>query len=82
MKRKIPMTKENEQLRIRDTYAKRDFSGKTSLYEWNRPDVIQKDVTKRLFTANLLSDTFGPDISAIRVLDVGCGTGSFLRLPA
>jgi SAM-dependent methyltransferase len=48
-------------------------------YAWHRPDIARQAVTRTRVLAELLPLTVGRDLSAIRVLDVGCGNGSFLR---
>lgn len=70
---------EAEKERIRSVYADRDEVGRRELYAWHRPEVRQQDTERERVTAALLVKTVGPDLSNIRVLDVGCGTGGFLR---
>lgn len=65
--------------RIRSVYSGRDAIGKKALYAWHRPEVRQQDAERERVAADLLVRTLGTDLSHIRVLDVGCGTGSFLR---
>lgn len=42
-------------------------------------EVRQQEAEKELVVASLLAGTIGTDLSSIHVLDVGCGTGGFLR---
>lgn len=70
---------ENEESRIREVYAKRGSTGKGGLYHWSRPDVLLNQYRLRsaaaiLFTANGLYD-----LSRIKALDVGCGSGGWIR---
>jgi len=68
-----------EQERINNVY--RQWHGGTALarYAWHRPEVLQQVTDRSRAFGALLSATVGPDLSAIRVLDVGCGSGGFLR---
>lgn len=50
-----------------------------ALYAWNRPEVRQQDAERERVYASMLSESFGPDLSDLDVIDVGCGTGGFLR---
>jgi 2-polyprenyl-3-methyl-5-hydroxy-6-metoxy-1,4-benzoquinol methylase len=63
--------------RIRSVYAKRD--DKKHLYVWHRPEIIYQEGEKNAVIAALLSKNHSFDLSESRVLDVGCGTGGFLR---
>lgn len=68
-----------EAVRVREAYARRDASGKAQLYAWHRADVqwaqyrFRAAVTKALLTAG------HSDLSRLDCLDVGCGTGAWLR---
>ena len=72
-------SKHQEIFRIRNIYSGRDAIGKKSLYAWYRPEVRQQDAESKRVLSNLLFKTIGTDLSKIHVLDVGCGTGHFLR---
>ena len=66
--------------RIRETYNKRDRYGKSRLYAWHRLDIRQQRAIFERVMAALLHETLGADLANYRVLDVGCGIGSFLRM--
>lgn len=70
---------ENELGRIKSVYADRDGKGRKALYAWHRPEVRQQDAERQRVAAALLKRAMGCDLSDVRVLDVGCGTGGFLR---
>lgn len=71
--------KQAEQDRIRAVYQR--WHGGTALdrYAWYRPEILQQVAARARVFAALLSDTMGSDLSGLRVLDVGCGSGGFLR---
>ena len=48
-------------------------------YQWDRPEILLQQYEYGRSIAPLLARTFGASPSAITVLDVGCGTGAFLR---
>lgn len=68
-----------EQERIRHVY--RNWHGGAALarYAWHRPEILQQVAARSRGFADLLARTVGADLSDVRVLDVGCGTGGFLR---
>jgi SAM-dependent methyltransferase len=70
---------ELEELRIRSTYAHRDSSGKPSLYAWHRQEVLLNQYRFRAVAASLLKGCGFMDLSHTEVLDVGCGSGGWLR---
>lgn len=70
---------EHEEQRIRATYARRDRSGKLALYAWFRPDVLLSHYRFQAVAAELLRRAAGDDLSSLRALDVGCGSGGWLR---
>lgn len=68
-----------EESRIRAVYLKRDSSRKPSLYAWHRQDVLFIQYRFRAVAASLLKQNGFTDLSHIEALDVGCGTGGWLR---
>ena len=71
---------DQEEERIRQVYARRDASGKTALYYWQRQDVIYMVYRDRAVLARALQCLGINDLSPLHVLDVGCGSGGWLRL--
>jgi SAM-dependent methyltransferase len=71
---------EREEGRIRQVYARRDSSGKAALYHWQRQDVIYMVYRDRAVLAHALQCLGINDLSLLHVLDVGCGSGGWLRL--
>lgn len=65
--------------RIRSVYARRDARGKGSLYAWWKPDVLINLYRFHAEAAALLRKAGCEDLSTLRVLDVGCGNGNWLR---
>ncbi|MET0857968.1 MAG: class I SAM-dependent methyltransferase [Telluria sp.] len=68
-----------EQERIRTVYQQWGAGSTTAQYAWHRPEVLQQISARTRALAPLLAAALGPDLSSARVLDVGCGTGAFLR---
>ena len=68
-----------EQERIARVY--RGWHGGAALarYAWHRPDIVFQHAMRTRALSRLLSSTVGTDLGKVRVVDVGCGTGSFLR---
>ena len=46
---------------------------------WHRPDIAVQDAMYTRALSHMLSATVGTDLGGIRVIDVHCGTGGFLR---
>ena len=46
---------------------------------WHRPDVVYQHAMYTRVLSRLLANTLGTDLGKVRVVDVGCGTGAFLR---
>ena len=71
--------KQAEQDRIQAVY--RHWHGGAALdrYAWHRPEILQQVAARSRAFAALLTETVGGDLSRLRILDVGCGTGGFLR---
>ncbi len=68
-----------EEARIRTAYAHRDQSGKRGLYSWWQPDVLLSYYRIQAVTAACLRRAGWNELSHLRALDVGCGTGAWLR---
>lgn len=71
--------KQAEQDRIRDVYRRWHGGAALERYAWHRPEILQQVAARSRAFGALLSQTVGGDLSSLRVLDVGCGTGGFLR---
>lgn len=48
-------------------------------YAWHRQDILLQEADHARALAALLPVTVGADLSAVRVIDIGCGHGRFLR---
>jgi SAM-dependent methyltransferase len=68
-----------EQERINQVYHQWHGGAALAKYAWHRPDIIRQTAARSRVLAELLPLTMGRDLSAMRALDVGCGSGSFLR---
>ena len=68
-----------EEERIRSVYAGRDARGARSLYAWWKPDALLNAYRFQAETAASLRKAGCRDLSNMRVLDVGCGSGNWLR---
>ena len=68
----------SDQTKIQSVYSQRDISS-SDLYTWHRPEVRQWEGEKLSLVASLLLNTLGSDLHKANIMDVGCGTGSFLR---
>lgn len=69
----------DEHERIKKVYGNRDIRDKHSVYAWYRPEVRQQDAYKDRIVSSLLYNTLGNELANINILDVGCGSGGFLR---
>ncbi len=67
-----------EKRRIQEIYAQRD-KVKGDRYAWHKADVMQSCASRNRHLATLLNRVFPTGLSLKKVLDVGCGTGWFLR---
>lgn len=68
-----------EQDRIRSVYRQWGGAAAAAQYAWHRPEILRHLATRSRVLAPLLAAALGTDLSAARILDVGCGTGAFLR---
>lgn len=68
-----------EQDRIASVY--RGWHGGAALarYAWHRPDIVYQHAMRTRVLSRMLASTVGTDLGKIRTVDVGCGTGGFLR---
>jgi SAM-dependent methyltransferase len=75
--------KENEKVselsRIRRVYADRIKFGKGRKYSWHSSHAGYRHAVKFRIFSKALKYSFGNNISNLKVLDIGCGTGGFLR---
>ncbi|MCG6877655.1 MAG: class I SAM-dependent methyltransferase [Deltaproteobacteria bacterium] len=68
-----------EESRIKRIYSTRDTSNKPALYAWHREEVLLNAYRLRSVAAALLSGNHMKDMAGITALDVGCGSGGWLR---
>jgi SAM-dependent methyltransferase len=68
-----------EQERIRSVYQARRDGFLPAQYAWHRPEVLQQTAVRSRILAPLLIEAVGADLSFARILDVGCGSGAFIR---
>jgi SAM-dependent methyltransferase len=68
-----------EHERINQVYRKWHGGAALARYAWHRPEIVRQAAARARTLAALLAVTVGRDLSAVRVLDVGCGNGGFLR---
>ncbi len=68
-----------EQERIREVYQAWLTHERSAAYAWHRPEIVEQDATRRRITCAMLAEAIGVDLSGTRVVDVGCGSGGFLR---
>jgi len=68
-----------EQERIRAVYQTWLAAERISAYAWHRPDVMEQAAARHRVAGQMLARALGLDLSGVRALDVGCGSGGFLR---
>ena len=73
------MAEHSEQDRIVRVYQQWNGGKPLPHYARHRPEVLQQGAARARTFAAMFSQTVGLDMAALRVLDVGCGSGSFLR---
>jgi len=71
--------REKEEERIRSVYAHRDLSGKAAFYTWWNPDVLLNLYWFHSAVAACIRRAGIDDLTKLRILDVGCGSGGWLR---
>jgi SAM-dependent methyltransferase len=69
----------DEKARIRAVYREWHGGKELAPYAWHRPEVMEQDAARCRVAGKLLAATVGHDLSDARVVDVGCGSGGFLR---
>jgi SAM-dependent methyltransferase len=74
-----PHDNQSEQARIRRVYQQRREASASDQYAWHRAEVLQQIAARARILAPMLAQALGTDLSSKRILDVGCGTGAFLR---
>lgn len=70
---------QKEENRIRSVYSKRDQAEKWNLYAWHRQEVLLNSYRFHGVAAKILVQNGFADLSGAETLDVGCGTGGWLR---
>ena len=73
------MSDQAEQERINQVYRARQGTVAPARYAWHRPEIVNQAAARLRVLTRLLARTVGQDLAAVRVLDVGCGNGGFLR---
>ena len=68
-----------EQERIRRVYQHWLGEARINAYAWHRPENLAQSAARMRVSAALLADTVGTDLSELDIIDVGCGSGTFLR---
>lgn len=73
------LDQQTERDRIARVY--RGWHGGAALarYAWHRPEIVVQDAMYTRSLSRMLAATVGTDLGRISVIDVGCGTGGFLR---
>ncbi len=69
-----------EEQRIKDFYSKRDISEKSFIYSWKDPSALYIEYRKKYYWIKAFRYASINNFSAMEVLDVGCGTGTWLRM--
>lgn len=68
-----------EQDRIRSVYRAWHGGERIAFYDWHRPELMEQVAARCRVVGTLLAATVGGELDNLRVLDVGCGTGGFIR---
>ena len=69
----------DEKARIRAVYREWHGGKELAPYAWHRPEVMEQDAARCRAGGALLAATVGHDLANLRIVDVGCGSGGFLR---
>lgn len=70
---------QNEQERIRRVYQSWLAGDRHAAYAWHLPEIMDQVSAQWRVTGSMLASTVGPDLRKLSVVDVGCGSGGFLR---
>lgn len=74
-----PNSDPDEQARIRAVYQQWHGGKPLDSYAWHRPEVMEQHAARCRVAGGLLAATLGHDLARLRIVDVGCGSGGFLR---
>jgi SAM-dependent methyltransferase len=74
-----PTDNQSEHERIRSVYRAWHGGQPIKVYDWHRPEVMQQTADQNRVAGLLLAEMIGSDLENVSVLDVGCGSGGFLR---
>lgn len=69
----------NEQDRIRAVYQQWLSREHVSAYAWHRPEIMAQEAERNRVAGTMLARALGKDLSGTRIVDVGCGSGGFIR---
>jgi SAM-dependent methyltransferase len=72
-------SKTDDKVRIREVYSKWHGGKAIDHYAWHRPEVMAQHAARCRVAGGLLAATLGHDLAQLRIVDVGCGSGGFLR---
>lgn len=70
----------NEEFRLRRAYIRRDAAGKPALYAWNRMDSVYMAYRQKMAWIKAFKSAGYQKLSSLDILDIGCGTGGWLRM--
>ena len=70
---------QTEQERIAQVYQSWHGGAALARHAWHRPDILIQHGMRTRVLARMLAAAVGTDLGGVRVIDVGCGTGGFLR---
>jgi len=72
-------TPDDEEARLRRTYASRDGEARAP-YSWQQQEVLLEQFALNVAIAKALGSAGMTDLANLHILDVGCGTGRWLRV--
>src|SRR4051812_26894243 len=70
---------QSEQDRIRAVYRAWHGGKPIPEYAWHRPEIFDQAAAQNRVIGQMLAATVGHDLTDIRALDVGCGSGRFVH---